>query len=74
MKRIEVDLRTPEQWRAGSFWVGHRSRSYGVLIAFCPTVWAIGVELMTGSAKGVAIIIGPLWIGASTMNGQDRER
>ncbi len=64
---IDIDIRTPEKWIARHFWVGRRRRVFGIVVAFCPTFFALGVELMAGKSKGAAIIIGPVWLGFATL-------
>lgn len=63
---VTVDLRTPEKWVARGFWAWRRRRTFGIVVAFCPTVFAAGIEVMNGYGKGLAIVAGPLWIGFAT--------
>lgn len=70
--RLTIDIRTPEKWAARGFWMWQRRRVFGVVIAFGPSVFAIGVEVLNGFGKGLAVIIGPLWIGAVTAKVEDQ--
>ncbi len=63
MGRALVDLRMPSRWVHRSFWSSKNDVAYGFVVAFSWMNWSAGIELIGGSSKGVAIIIGPFWIG-----------
>jgi len=60
-----IDLRLPAHWAVRHFWIGGR-RKYGVAVAFSPRIFALGVEVINGYGKGLAVMIGPFWIGTLT--------
>lgn len=65
----EINLITPEKWVSRSFWAGRR-RVYGIVIAFSPMIFALGIELIGGEgrkAKGAALLLGPCWLGFATL-------
>lgn len=63
IRRVVVDICTPEGWIVRQFFRFGRRRAAGIVLAFSPRVFALGIELMTGFGKGAALIAGPLWIG-----------
>jgi len=63
----EVSIITPVTWKANSFWMTRRGRTCGIVLAFSPTTFALGVEAITGSSRGLAVFVGPLWIGFATL-------
>jgi hypothetical protein len=63
---IAIDIRTPEKWAARGFWAWRRRRTFGVVLAFSPAIFAAGFEVLNGYGKGVAIMAGPLWLGFIT--------
>jgi len=63
----EVSIITPVTWKANSFWMTRRGRTCGIVLAFSSTTFALGVEVITGSSRGLAVMIGPLWIGFATL-------
>lgn len=64
--KLTIDIRTPEKWVSRSFWAWRGRRTFGIVIAFCPTVFAAGIEVLNGYGKGAAIVVGPLWLGFAT--------
>lgn len=65
-QRITIDIRTPEKWAARGFWAWRRRRTFGVVLAFSPVIFAVGVEVLNGYGKGLAVIVGPFWLGFAT--------
>ena len=61
-----VDLRLPESWRRHVTWVSPRAYWMGV-VAFSPRSLMFGVEIIGGEAKGLAVVIGPLWLGIAAL-------
>ncbi|KMS59989.1 hypothetical protein V474_07820 [Novosphingobium barchaimii LL02] len=59
-----IDISTPEKWHRFKAW-RWRDSCWIVAIAFCPTHFSIGAELLTGFGRGVALQIGPFWLGAA---------
>ena len=66
---VTIQLATPTRWQAQHFWMARRNRSFGVVLAFCPSTLAIGGELFgsADTARGAAVFIGPLWLGFATL-------
>lgn len=62
-----VDIIAPVTWRTQGFWKSRRGRTFGIVAAFAPTVFAIGVERISGYSRGLAVMIGPFWIGFATV-------
>lgn len=63
-----MKLDMPDKWhRNRAFWLGRSPAIVG--IAFNPWHWSVGVELLAGYGKGLAIIAGPFWIGAAIAKG-----
>lgn len=67
MDRLTIDICAPETWITRHFWAWRKRRAFGVVVAFCPTVLAVGVELITDESKGFAVFVGPLWLGVATI-------
>lgn len=64
MEKPVFDLRLPEAWKAKRiFQFGQRPAI--VVIAFSPRNFTFGVEIINGYAKGLALVIGPFWIGVA---------
>lgn len=63
LSRVVIEISTPAGWIVRHFFRIGRHRAAGIVMAFSPRVFALGLELMTGFGKGGAIIVGPLWIG-----------
>jgi len=53
----------PIKWSVRTFFRATRNHAGGVVLGFAPTFFAIGVELITGGTRGVALMIGPFWLG-----------
>lgn len=64
---VTIDLRLPEKWVARHFWSWRKRRAFGFVVAFSPQILAIGVELIAGSSRGIAFVLGPFWIGFATL-------
>jgi len=65
--RITVDIALPEKWKVKHFWAVRQWRAFGVVLAFSPRVFCLGVELIAGTAKGIALCIGPFCLGGATI-------
>jgi len=63
----EVNIIAPVTWRTEGFWMNRQGRIFGIVVAFAPTVFAIGLERIAGYSRGLALMIGPLWIGFATV-------
>lgn len=66
-RNIEVNIISPVKWKTDSFWMTKRGRTCGIVLAFSPTTFALGIEAITGSSRGLALFVGPLWIGFATL-------
>ncbi|WP_294390339.1 hypothetical protein [uncultured Sphingomonas sp.] len=66
MMRLAVDVTTPTGWHPAGAGTTYRGRAWVALAAVSPTHWAVGFELLTRDKIGVALILGPLWLGVAT--------
>lgn len=62
----EVSIIAPVGWRTQAFWAARKGRVFGIVVAFSPSVLALGIEAIVGYSRGIAIMVGPLWIGFAT--------
>lgn len=61
-ENVNIDFAMPTKWTARHFWQLRDGGAHGFSLAIGP-VFAIGVELISlGDTKGLAVIIGPLWL------------
>ena len=67
MGDVTITITTPEKWTARAFWAWLDRRAFGVVAAFCPTMFSFGFELITGKSKGIAFMAGPFWLGFATL-------
>jgi hypothetical protein len=63
-----IDITTPPKWHRSKAWRWGGS-CWIVAGAYCPTVLGVGCELLTGFGKGLALWLGPLWIGIAATRG-----
>lgn len=57
----EIKLFMPERWSSNkAFWVG--KSPIIVAAAFNPWHYSVGVEILAGYGKGLAVMIGPVWL------------
>lgn len=59
-----IYLTTPHKWYRSKAWQWGNSK-WIIAAAFCPSVFGIGGELITGYGKGMAIFLGPVWLGVA---------
>jgi hypothetical protein len=62
-----INITTPAKWKAQGFWAWRKRRAFGLVLAFCPTMFSFGGELIVGESKGAALIAGPFWLGFATL-------
>ena len=64
-----LDITTPEAWKCfAARQIGNAS--WGFAAAFSFHVFALGIEVLgskPGDARGLALMIGPLWIGVGRL-------
>lgn len=60
---VHVDFETPVKWSKRTFFRATKRHVGGIVLAFAPTYFAIGAELIAGDTRGVALILGPFWVG-----------
>lgn len=65
-----IDVTTPGKWWRSKAWRWGDSR-WIVAAAYCPTMFSVGGELLTGFGKGFALIIGPFWLGVAASFAND---
>lgn len=58
-----IDLRLPANYAARHFWMWREDKAVGLVTAFNARCWVIGFEIIAGDCRGLAISIGPLWLG-----------
>lgn len=64
MEWMPVDMTTPEKWYRSKCWRWGNT-AWIVAVAFCPTHFSLGGELLTGYGKGFALCLGPFWLGTA---------
>ena len=62
-----LDISTPIGWKVRHLWVHKMGRYSAVVFAFCPTHFAVGFEFLVMESKGLAVMLGPFWIGFATL-------
>lgn len=62
-RHVDVRMDAEIKWSVRTFFRAIRNHAGGVVLGFAPTFFAIGAELITGSTRGVALMIGPFWLG-----------
>ena len=67
MSNPTIDIVTPTKWQTKAFFAWRKRRAFGVVLAFSPTIFALGCEAITGGSKGFAVMVGPFWLGAATL-------
>lgn len=72
-QRVVIDITTPEGWSVRHFFRIGRRQVAGVVIAANPRILALGAEILNGYGKGLAVIVGPFWIGFATAPIEKRE-
>jgi hypothetical protein len=58
-----VDLVLPPQYHFTHFWWATPKLACGVVAAVSFRSWVLGLEIITGDVKGLALLIGPFWFG-----------
>lgn len=61
-----IDITTPVKWHK---FFGRRigNTTLGLAAAFSTKAFFIGVEIIAGSSRGIAISLGPVWIGVAVL-------
>ncbi|QAY80445.1 hypothetical protein [Sphingosinicella sp. BN140058] len=59
---VRIDITTPSRWNRHVAW-RLKGTSFILAAAFSPTSFYAGVELLTGYGKGLALCLGPVWLG-----------
>lgn len=62
-RRVHVSMDTGVSWSARHFFRAGRRHVGGIVLGFAPTMCAFGAELITGETRGIALMIGPFWLG-----------
>lgn len=62
-RRVHVSTDTNVRWSMRHFFRAGRRHVGGIVLGFAPTVFAFGAELITGETRGIALMIGPFWLG-----------
>lgn len=62
-RRVVVSMDAQVKWSVRTFFRATQNHAGGVVLGFAPTFFAIGAELITGDTSGVAIMVGPFWLG-----------
>ncbi len=62
-RRVDIRMETQVRWSTRFFFRATRRYASGVVLGFCPSLFAIGGELITGETRGIALMIGPFWLG-----------
>lgn len=59
---LKIKLDVPDKWHRNKAWLVARTPMI-IATAYNPHCWAIGFEVLNGYGKGLAVMVGPLWIG-----------
>jgi len=51
------------KWSVRTFFRVTWNYAGGIVVGFAPTFCAFGAELITGPTRGVALMLGPFWLG-----------
>ncbi len=62
-RRVVVSMDAQVKWSVRTFFRATDTHAGGIVLGFAPTFFAIGVEMITGDTRGVALMIGPFWLG-----------
>ncbi|WP_343545556.1 hypothetical protein [Sphingomonas paucimobilis] len=62
-RRVDIRVETQVRWSMQFFFRATRRHAGGIVLGFCPSFFAIGGELITGETRGIALMIGPFWLG-----------
>lgn len=62
-RTLHVSMDAPIKWATRTFFRATNRYAGGIVLGFAPTFFAIGAELITGSTRGIALMIGPFWLG-----------
>lgn len=62
-RHVVVSMDAQVKWSVRTFFRATRNRAGGIVLGFAPTFFALGIELITGDTRGVALMIGPFWLG-----------
>jgi hypothetical protein len=62
-RTVHVDMEAPIKWATRTFFRATPNHAAGIVLGFAPSFFAIGAELITGKTRGVALMIGPFWLG-----------
>jgi len=60
---VHVNMEAPIKWATRTFFRATRRHVGGIVIGFAPSFFAFGAELITGRTSGIALMIGPFWLG-----------
>lgn len=63
LRHVVVSMDAQVKWSARTFFRATRNHAGGIVLGFAPTFFAIGIELITGDTRGVALMVGPFWLG-----------
>jgi hypothetical protein len=64
-RTVHVSMDAPIKWATRTFFRATRRHAGGIVLGFAPTFFAIGAELITGRSRGIALMIGPFWLGSA---------
>ena len=67
-RRVTVSMDAQVKWSVRTFFRATRSHAGGIVVGFAPTFFAIGAELVTGDTRGIALMVGPFWLGFAVSN------
>jgi len=62
-RHVVVSMDAQIKWSVRTLFRATRNHAGGIVLGFAPTFFAIGAELITGDTRGVALMIGPFWLG-----------
>jgi hypothetical protein len=64
----EISVVTPAKWKASHFfWAPKGKRAWGIVAAYCPSFFGLAVEVIGPETVGLAIVVGPFWLGVATI-------
>ncbi len=62
-RQVFVSMDAQIKWSVRTLFRATRNYAGGIVVGFAPTFCAFGAELITGQTRGVALMIGPFWLG-----------
>lgn len=66
-RRVTIDLTLPTYWQEKHFFCVGDQWICGFVAAISFQSWTLGFEIINGYSRGIAFMIGPLWLGFAAL-------